>query len=170
MNKKLPIISVIVFISGLIAQPVAAVCPICTIAVASGVGLSRYLGIDDIITGLWIGGLTVSMIIWTLSWLSKKKIHFRWQAIITIAYIAIIIIPLYFYGLLSNPGNNSCVCGVNKLLLGIINGAVGFWAGAEWYSYLKKKNHDHAYFHFQKVVMPLTPLIILSFIFYWLIK
>jgi len=169
MNKKLPIISLIALIGALIAKPALAVCPICTIAVASGVGLSRYLGIDDTITGLWVGGLTVSMIIWTLSWLDKKKINFRGRALATIAaYIAIIFIPLYFTGLFSNGA--SCVCGVNKLLLGIVTGAVGFWAGAEWYTYLKEKNHNRAYFPFQKVVMPIAPLIILSLVFYWLVK
>jgi hypothetical protein len=29
-----------------------AVCPVCTIAIASGVGLCRYLGIDDLVSGL----------------------------------------------------------------------------------------------------------------------
>lgn len=29
-----------------------AVCPVCIVAVASGVGLCRFLGIDDAITGL----------------------------------------------------------------------------------------------------------------------
>ena len=29
-----------------------AVCPVCTVAIASGVGLCRYLGIDDLISGL----------------------------------------------------------------------------------------------------------------------
>jgi hypothetical protein len=33
------------------------VCPVCTIAVAGGVGLCRYLGIDDLISGSWIGAL-----------------------------------------------------------------------------------------------------------------
>lgn len=32
-----------------------AVCPVCTVAVGTGVGLSRWLGVDDTITGLWLG-------------------------------------------------------------------------------------------------------------------
>ncbi len=38
------------------ANSAQAICPICTIAVGAGVGFSRYLGIDDTIAGLWIGG------------------------------------------------------------------------------------------------------------------
>ncbi|HRZ29924.1 MAG TPA: hypothetical protein P5052_04275 [Candidatus Paceibacterota bacterium] len=39
---------------GLLSIPFTsqAVCPVCTVAIASGVGLCRYLGIDDLISGL----------------------------------------------------------------------------------------------------------------------
>ncbi|MDD2732155.1 MAG: hypothetical protein PHI53_03090 [Candidatus Pacebacteria bacterium] len=149
-----------------------AVCPICTIAVGAGVGLSRWLGIDDSITGLWIGGLTVSIITWTLSWFDKKNIKFRGRTIITIlGYYSLIVVPLYFMGIMGNPLNTLCACGViDKLLLGIIVGSIAFWFGASWYYYLKEKNQGRAYFPFQKVVMPVSPLILLSIIFYFLTK
>ena len=159
------IAGIVLILKPLMAQ---AVCPVCTIAVVSGVGLSRYLGIDDIITGLWIGGLIVSMTMWTIDWLQKKHIRFLGRnLIIILAYLALIIIPLYFSGFFSHTA--SCVCGINKLLLGIINGALGFWAGAEWYQELKIHHGNRAYFPFQKVVMPLLPLIILSLLFAQLI-
>ncbi|MCX6758247.1 MAG: hypothetical protein NTX14_00895, partial [Candidatus Nealsonbacteria bacterium] len=53
----------------LTARPALAVCPICTVAVGAGLGLSRWFGIDDSISGLWIGGLIVSFILWTIDWL-----------------------------------------------------------------------------------------------------
>ena len=160
------IVAIILAIKPIITR---AVCPVCTIAVASGVGLSRYLGIDDIITGLWIGGLIVSMIMWTIGWLQKKHISFPGRNIIIIlAYIALVVLPLYFSGFFSHEA--SCVCGINKLLLGIINGTLGFWTGAEWYTYLKIHHGNKAYFPFQKVVMPLLPLVILSLLFAQLIK
>ncbi|MBU2028952.1 hypothetical protein KJ761_03645, partial [Patescibacteria group bacterium] len=65
------------------AGSVQAICPVCTIAVGAGVGFTRYLGIDDTISGLWIGGLTVSIIMWTINWLNKKNIHFKGRKIIT---------------------------------------------------------------------------------------
>jgi len=65
---------------------------------------------------------------------------------------------------------NLCACGVDKLLIGIIVGSFGFWFGAEWYFDLKKKNGGHAHFPFQKVVMPISSLIIMSIIFYFLTK
>lgn len=151
-----------------------AVCPICTIAVGTGVGLLRWLRIDDAIIGLWIGGLIVSMIIWTISWFNKKNFRFKGRTMATVVgYYALIILPLYFTGLLGNPQNSLlCFCGLyfDKLLLGIIVGSITFWFGAEWYYYLKEKNKGRAYFPFQKVALPISPLIILSIIFYFLTK
>ena len=146
-----------------------AVCPICTVAVGAGVGLSRWLGIDDTITGLWIGGLTVSMIMWTIDWLDRKNIYFKEKKIIVaVVYCLLIVAPLYWMDIIGHPFNK--ILGIDKLFLGIVFGSIVFWSGASWYFYLKAKNNGHAYFPFQKVVMPVCPLAILSFIFYFLTK
>ena len=42
-----------------------AVCPVCTIAIGAGLEGMRMLGVKDILTGIWAGGLTVSLIGWT---------------------------------------------------------------------------------------------------------
>ena len=171
MKRTIIIVLLVIGSSLLMAKQALAVCPICTIAVGAGVGLSRWLGIDDSITGLWIGGLTVSMITWTLSWFDKKNIHFRGRALVTIiGYYLLIVVPLYFMGIMGNPLNTICDCGLDKLLIGIVVGSIAFWFGAEWYFNLKEKNDGHAYFPFQKVVMPIAPLIIMSLIFYFLTK
>ena len=171
MKKIIIFVLSILGLNLLIAKQALAVCPICTIAVGAGVGLSRWLGIDDSITGLWIGGLTVSMITWTISWFDKKNIRFRGRAAATtIGYYLLIIIPLYFMGIMGNPLNALCACGLDKLVVGVIVGSIAFWFGASWYYYLKDKNNGHAYFPFQKVVMPISPLILLSIIYYFLTK
>lgn len=142
-----------------------AVCPICTIAVGAGVGLAEWLGIDDTITGFWIGGLTLSLILWTFAWLDKKQIDFVGRnTFIVLIYYLMIVVPLYFVGIIGRPDN--ILWGIDKLLLGIILGSVFFLAGAMWYIYLKKRHNNRAYFPFQKVVMPVAPLIVLSVIFY----
>jgi hypothetical protein len=149
-------------------EKVFAVCPLCTIAVGAGVGFSQWLGIDDAIAGLWIGGLIVSMIIWTENWLERRNIRFKGRIVVnTIAYYALIVIPLFFTGLIGNPANVVGL-GLDKLLLGIITGSISFWFGASWYYYIKEKNNGRAYFPFQKVVMPIAPLAVLSILFYFL--
>lgn len=153
------------------AKQALAVCPVCTIAVGAGVGFSRWIGIDDSITGLWIGGLTVSIVIWTISWFDKKNIRFRGRGVLIIlgCYL-LIVVPLYFMGMIGDPINALCACFLDKLSIGILVGSLAFWFGASWYYYLKEKNGGHAYFPFQKVVMPVSPLIIMSIIFYFLTK
>ena len=165
-KKLLPVLGILAV---LIPFSAKAVCPVCTVAVAAGVGLSRYLGIDDIISGLWIGGLIISLIIWTINWLNKKNIHFMGRKIIVIiGYYVLIIVPLYWGGIMGHELNKFWE--IDKLLLGIIMGSIGFSFGAWVYYFLKAKNNGHAYFPFQKVVMPISPLIVLSVIFYFLTK
>lgn len=146
---------------------VKAVCPVCTVAVCASVGLSRWLGVDDTITGLWIGGLNISLIIWTINWLSKKKIRFfgRKPLIFVIYYLATIL-PLYWFNLINQQYNR--LWGFDKLILGIVVGSIVFLIGVLSYEYLKKKNNNKAYFPFQKIIMPVGFLVIASFIFYFI--
>lgn len=166
INRKLylaVIIGLIFFILPLSAQ---AICPICTIAVGACVGLSRYLGVDDLITGLWIGGLIVSMILWTIGWLDKKNVRFYGRKIaVAAAYYAVVIGPFYYSGIMGHPFNK--FWGWDKLGLGIAIGSLGFILGVGFHSWLKRKNGGKSYFPFQKVALPIIPLIILSIVFYY---
>lgn len=144
-------------------------CPVCTVAVAGGIGLSRYLGIDDTITGVWIGGLASSLTMWTIGFLDKKNIKFKGRKILTfLGYFLLIIVPLFWTNIIGHPYNR--LWGVDKFLLGMIFGSIAFFLGALWYLNLKKNNNGKAHFPFQKVAMPVSPLVILSVIFYFLTK
>lgn len=163
--------AIVIFLFALLFVKTAyAICPLCTIAVGAGVGLAEWFGIDDTITGLWIGGLIVSLIIWTVYWLDSKNIKFKGRKIlVTLAYYLIVILPLYYpMKLIGRPLNT--LCGVDKLSLGIVLGSIFFFIGGMWYIALKKRHGGHAYFPFQKVVMPVAPLIILSIIFYFITR
>ena len=153
---------------GLIATA-QAVCPVCTFAVTTGVGLSRWLGVDDTISGLWIGGVIVSMILWTLSWMEAHAIHFKLKGLITtIAYYLLVCLPLYAAGMIDAPRNR--LFGFDKLALGIIIGSLAFYAGAWSYERLRQMNKGRAYFPFQKVAMPVVPLLLLTPILYLVTK
>ncbi len=167
--KKI-LLAILIILGNLIpAFQAKAVCPVCTVAVGAGVGFSRWLGIDDTVSGLWIGGLTVSMIIWTINWLKKKNINFKWRAgLIFAGYYLLIVVPLYFTGIIGHPFNR--LWGIDKIILGVAFGSVFFYLGDILYDYLKKKNGGHAHFPFEKVVMPIAPLILLSALFYFLTK
>ena len=47
-----------------------AFCP-CIVAAAAGIALARYFGINDIVTGLWVGAMIISTGIWTEDELKK---------------------------------------------------------------------------------------------------
>lgn len=169
VNRK-SVFSCSILLLGLLGSSVAgAVCPICTIAVGAGIGLTSWLGIDDVITGLWIGGLIVSMIMWTIRWLDQKNLYFKGRKILfTVLYYSSVIIPLHYQGYLGHMLNK--LWGIDKLILGIVLGSITFFTFSLAYNFLKKHHGNKAYFPLQKVVMPIAPLVLLSIIFYYVTK
>lgn len=146
----------------------AAMCPVCTVGVIAGLGIAEKYGINDIITGIWFGGLIVSLSGWTINWLKSRKWGFPGYKMLSVAfYYAAVILPLYWKGKIGHPFHT--YWGVDKLILGILLGSIFFMLGALVYEYFKRKN-GKALFPFSKVVFPITPLIILTVIFYFLTK
>ena len=166
--RKISLILLIISGIFLFANLVKAVCPICTVAVGAGVGLCRWLGVDDVLSGIWIGGLIVSMIGWALIWLNKKQIRFPLRSLAVVAFFYLsIILPLYFTGIIGHPYNK--FWGIDKLLLGMTFGTLAFLLALWLNSFLKKKNQGKAFLLFQKVVLPLLFLIITTIIFYYIV-
>jgi hypothetical protein len=163
MKKILSISAFILLISSQVAH---AVCPICTIAVGAGLGLAQYFGIDDSISGLWIGALIVSMSLWTIDWLNRKEIKFKGRKIlIFIAYYLIVVGPLFWKGIVGHPFNK--LCGIDKLLFGIILGSLLFAAGVIFHIYIRQRNENKSYFKGQKIAFAVIPLIVASIILYF---
>lgn len=159
-----------VLLTGCLLTPSAfAICPLCTIAVGAGIGLFEWLGISDLISGLWIGALIVSLSFWTANWFNRKGWRFPLQGLVMlIAYSIIIVLPLYYpMGYIGRPDHS--LWHVDILLLGIIIGAILFFCASILHLYLKIRNQDKVYFPLQKVVLPVLPLVLLSIIFYFLV-
>jgi uncharacterized transporter YbjL len=169
-NKKTLFVALGAFFIGFFwALSAQAVCPVCTVAVGAGVGLARYFGVDDTVTGTWIGGLIVSLIMWTFDWFNKKNINFWGKKTLTIIlYYVIVAAPLFFTNIIGHPLNK--LWGMDKLLLGILVGSLVFLAAVYLYEYLKKKNNNHAHFPYEKVVFPVLALAVVSSIFYFITK
>ncbi|MDD2680569.1 MAG: hypothetical protein PHE20_00525 [Patescibacteria group bacterium] len=154
------------------AMPAQAICPVCIVAVGAGLGLSEYLGIDDSIAGLWIGGLLVGISVWTINYFEKKQwlIKYRnWRDYaIFLAYYIMVLYPLYTQNFIGNPFNQ--LYGLDKLLLGIVVGSLFFALSTRAYEIIKQRNGGHAHFPFEKVAIPVSTLILLSALFYFLTK
>ncbi|MDD5738471.1 MAG: hypothetical protein PHY72_00875 [Candidatus Pacebacteria bacterium] len=175
MFKKKIILPVLTLAGVLSATVAKAVCPVCTIAVGTCVGLARWLKIDDRITGLWVGGLIVSLIIWTIDYLNKKnlnksknRIGLTSKILVVILYYAVVIVPLYFTGIMGHPFNKCW--GLDKLLWGTIIGSIIFIIATLSHNYFKKRNSNKSYFPLQKVAFPVGLLAITSIIVYLIIR
>ncbi|MCX6795828.1 MAG: hypothetical protein NT165_03855 [Candidatus Falkowbacteria bacterium] len=156
----------------LLPSAAQAICPLCVIAVGAGLGLSEYLGIDDTISGSWIGALIVAMAWWNINWFESKKIwndKRQMRNVLTIlAYYLLVVAPLFWQGLIGQPGKT--IFGIDKLALGITVGSIVFVLSEIWYNKLKQKNNGRALFPFQKVVTPIMNLAIVDLLFYLLIR
>lgn len=144
-------------------------CQICTIAIIGGLGLSRWLHVDDTVSGVWIGAFLVTVIYYSISFLRNRKINF-WgrDFLVSLGYYAIAFIPLYTGKIIGHPLNR--IWGIDKFIVGATAGSIIFILAVILYSWLKKKNGGHAHFPMEKVVIPIISLIIVSAGFYFLTK
>lgn len=167
MKKMLRMCGVATAVVALGVSVAMAVCPVCTVAVGAGLEGARLLGVDDVITGIWAGGLTLSIFLWTVGWLAKHGVtSVFWQLIVPfVVYYALLgmvyLMPDVHFGM-------NTLWGIDKFLLGIIVGTLCFWGGARWYVSIKRKNGGHAQFAFQKVIVPVSFLLVATLVF-WLI-
>ncbi len=146
-------------------QKTFAVCPICTVAIGTGVGFTRYIGIDDTITGLWIGGFIVSSGLWLASFLKNKKIKIPYIEILSVILMAAFtIIALYLSKFIGVTHNK--IFGVEKIVFGIAIGMIIFFFSTKTDAYLRQKNNGKVIIYYQKVIIPVLFLTLTSFLFY----
>lgn len=145
-------------------------CPVCTVTVVAGLGLSRFLGIDDVVMSIWIGALILSLSFVTYNWFSKKwpKLKNTYYLLLTIFLMyAFAIVPLWLNGSIDMKTN--CLWGIDKILLGMGVGSIAFLIGA-WADKKIRKVRGKQLFPYQKVAFPVTLLIIVSLIFFFITK
>ena len=171
--KKVFSFALFAAVATLMVLPAAwAVCPVCTVAVGAGLEGARLLGVEDVITGIWAGGLTVSLIAWTANYMKKRGVRNKlWYGLNIVVYYALLLLVYCFP--LGNPivvFGDKCMWGIDQFLLGIIAGSIVFVAMNAWYERIKKNNGGHAWFPFQKVVWPFGGLVVATALFWAIIK
>lgn len=144
-----------------------AVCPVCTIAVGAGLGFSRWIGIDDSVTGVWVGGLIISSGLWMADWIRKRKWRVPYPEVLSIFVMYLFVIPpLYWSHMIGITGNT--LWGIDKLLFGVIIGSIVFLMGVGIDRWLRTTNKGKVYVYFQKVIVPVSLLVITSLFFYFI--
>jgi hypothetical protein len=171
VNKIVPVLSLYTIYNILFPSLAHAVCPICTVAVAGGLGLSRYFGIDDSIIGIWSGGLMVSVTLWTLDWLNRKKFKIfeslnknLLTLLVFLFWILTTYVPLFELDIIGHPFNT--ILGIDKLVFGSILGFFAFLLGV-WGDKKVREIKGKQLFNFQKVVFPVLSLTIFSLVLYF---
>jgi len=143
-------------------------CPVCTVTVIAGLGISRLLGIDDVIPSLWIGGLIMSLSFITNAWIAKKwpKVKSKYYFIPTFVLMYLfVLIPLKLNGTIGIYKNT--LWGIDKIIFGIVVGSLALLIGA-WADKYQRVKFKKIFFPFQKVIFPVVALIILSVVFYYI--
>jgi hypothetical protein len=145
-------------------------CPLCTVAVGVGLGLSRWFRIDDLISGLWIGAFIISLSAVTAT-LSHKYLALSntiLMIIFIVFYLGATIVPFWYYKLIGVSGNT--IMGVDKLIFGITIGMAFFLLSHSMHLELRKKSDNTLYLPFQKVFIPVWVLLAISIIVFLLMK
>jgi hypothetical protein len=163
MKKLIPLLTLLAFL--IFPGQAHAVCPVCTVAVAAGLGISRWIGIDDSVTGIWIGGLILSSGLWLADWIGKKGWKVPYKEIISIVLFYLFVIPpLYWAKMVGLVGNT--LWGVDKVILGTVVGSVLFLGGVGLDKWLRTTNESKVYVYYQKVIAPVFLLTLGSFVLY----
>ena len=140
-----------------------AVCPVCVVAVGAGLGFSRWLGVDDVVSSIWIGSLLFALSVWTIVWLENKKWGFKFDKVaVFVTYYGLTLLPLYSADIVGHPLNK--IWGIDKIIFGAFLGTVIFILSNLLHKYLKKKNNGKSFFDYQKVVIPVVVLLLTSLI------
>ncbi len=158
VRKLLSILAVVAITLVVLLPPsVMAHCPLCTAAVGTGLIITRSMGIDDSLIGVWIGAFIISTGLWLNKFLAKRfrVIPFQ-KSIILVAFFLLTIVPFYFTGLITFQ---STMFGVDKLLFGTVLGSaltlIGFGA-----SKVIRNSDNKPFIPFQSIALTVAVLII----------
>ena len=167
MKKTLKALAFLFLLYLLAPAKALAVCPVCTIAVGAGLGLSRFLGIDDSVSGVWAGGLTLSSSFWFSDWLAgkfKSKFKFKYKTLAVAALMyALVFIPLWFAEIIGHPFNT--IWGIDKFIFGAVVGSATFLKTV-WLDRKVRQIKGRQLFSYQKVVFPLLGLLLASLVLF----
>lgn len=169
MNTKhlIKIILSILPIPFIVIPKAYAACPVCTIAVGGMMVLLEKYGVDNTISGVWIGGFVLSTTLWAMNWLTKKGWKFPLMGPLLLLFFYLsLIAPLQLKGIIGIQ--SKMMWGADKAILGMLIGGMIFHFTHISYLKIKQRNGGHAWFPFQRVVMPLLSLTFTSLIFYLL--
>jgi len=136
-------------------SPVYAQCPVCVVTVGGGLFLAKKLGIDDLLVSIWLSGLNTAIAFWIASSMKPKilKNGLWWS----IGFFVMTIGYLVFSKQTGHRGNT--FLGIDKAILGMIIGLLVLYAAYFVDKLLRYKNKGKVLFYYQKVIIPVSFLL-----------
>ncbi len=166
-NKKVSVL-ILSLVSFFWVSMARAICPVCVVAVGAGLGFSKWLGVDNAISSVWIGAVLMALVLWTIIIFKKKNWDFIYYSlVITAGYYLLTFVPLYYAGIVGHPAN--IIFGTDKIIFGVAIGSIAMLASNWLNIFLKKKNNGKVFVPYQKVILPLIILLIISLILWKII-
>ena len=147
-------------------KPIYAQCPVCIITVGGGMILAQKLGIDDFLVSLWISGLNTAISFW----LSTKIKHRIFGSPIILSILMVTLTLFYFIFTDQTGGATNKIIGLDKIIFGQILGMFIWLFGIFVDRYSRKLNGGKILFPYQKVVFPISILLIFTILFKLIFK
>ncbi len=138
-------------------------CAVCTVAVGASLEVARRYGVDDAVVGVWAGAFLSLLGYWLILWCDKKNWHFFGRDFLMMA-ISVGSIG-FMYMTMPYQAKVIGIFYMDPLLFSTILGALTFIYVSKFYQWMKARNGGHAHFPFEKVVLPVAALAILSVYF-----
>jgi len=143
---------------------VQAHCPLCAAGAAAGITLTRWVGVDDSITGIWLGAFLGAISFWLYNFLALKfeKLDKYKQVAKLLLYSTVFATTIWSFYKFNLVIRMSKILGLDRLTFGMIAGGTLFYLVD-----LIKIKH---YFNYQKIVISLGSILLLSFGMYILLN
>lgn len=158
------LVFLLVLALGLITAPaVQAHCPLCVAGAGVGLSLSRYLGVDDSITGIWLATFLGAISFWSFAAIRQRiqKPNLTWlKPALYLLIFSLTIWSFYQFNLVIRMEK---IYGLDKLTFGMIVGGVAFYLVEvlnDWLIKIRGKS----FFPYQRLISSLGVALILSLI------
>lgn len=157
----------VIFYSAL-TPPVSAHCPLCVAGAGVGLTLSRWIGLDDSITGLWLAAFLGTMSFWIYPSFMRKIHKPGWFWLKPAIYILIFASSIWSFYRFNLVIRMEKMFGLDKLIFGMVTGGVVFYLVDEINNLIIRLK-GKVFFSYQRMVVALGSILLLSFLDYYLI-
>ncbi len=150
---------------------VSAHCPLCVAGAAFGITLTRWVGVDDSITGVWVAAFLGAISFWTYS-LASSKISLspaKKSLAKPLIYVLIFGLTLWSFYKFQLIIRMSQIFGLDKLTFGMLAGGTLFYLVDILDNFVIKKE-GKVLFPYQRIVVSLGSMALLSLLIYILIN